>query len=81
MLPRELSEGVVSLNENLSRRALLFGGGDEVAAAAGQSGLRFVLVAGRPLREPVAWGGPIVMNTQEELDRAFAEIQNGTFIQ
>lgn len=64
-----------------SRRALLFGGGDEVAAAAGQSGLRFVLVAGRPLREPVAWGGPIVMNTQEELDRAFAEIQNGTFIQ
>lgn len=45
-----------------------------------REGLRFVLVAGRPLREPVAWGGPIVMNTQAELDQAFAEIDNGTFI-
>ncbi len=44
-------------------------------------GLRFMLIAGRPLREPVAWGGPIVMNTQAELDQAFAEIENGTFIQ
>lgn len=44
-------------------------------------GLRFMLIAGRPLREPVVWGGPIVMNTQAELDQAFAEIENGTFIQ
>lgn len=43
-------------------------------------GLRFMLIAGRPLREPVAWGGPIVMNTQAELDQAFAEIENRTFI-
>ena len=63
-----------------SRRAVLFGGGDVVSVTAGKSGLRFVLVAGRPLREPVAWGGPIVMNTQAELDQAFAEIDNGTFI-
>ena len=40
-----------------------------------------MLIAGRPLREPVVWGGPIVMNTQAELDQAFAEIENGTFIQ
>ena len=44
-------------------------------------GLRFMLIAGRPLREPVAWGGPIVMNTQAELNQAFAEIENRTFIQ
>ena len=63
-----------------SRRAALFGGGDAVEVKAGPEGVRFVLFAGRPLREPVAWGGPVVMNTQQELDRAFAEIDNGTFI-
>ncbi len=63
-----------------SRRAVLFGGGDAVAVTAGPEGLRFMLIAGRPLREPVAWGGPIVMNTQAELDQAYAEIENGTFI-
>ncbi|MEI6148215.1 MAG: pirin family protein, partial [bacterium] len=63
-----------------SHRAVLFGEGDRFAVRAGPEGLRFVLVAGRPLREPIAWGGPIVMNTQEELDQAFAEINNGTFI-
>ncbi len=63
-----------------SRRAVLFGGGDEVSVTAGPEGVRFVLIAGRPLREPVAWGGPIVMNTQAELDQAFAEIENGAFI-
>jgi redox-sensitive bicupin YhaK (pirin superfamily) len=62
------------------RRGVLFGGGDAVAVKAGAEGVRFVLFAGRPLREPVAWGGPIVMNTQQELDQAFAEIESGTFI-
>ena len=62
------------------RRAVLFGGGDEVAVRAGAEGARFVLCAGRPLGEPIAWGGPIVMNTREELDQAFAEIEAGTFI-
>jgi hypothetical protein len=63
-----------------SRRAVLFGEGDEFAVRAGPEGMRFVLFAGRPLREPIAWGGPIVMNTQEELDQAFAEIDNHTFV-
>lgn len=63
-----------------SRRAVLFGDGDEFAVKAEPEGMHFVLFAGRPLREPIAWGGPIVMNTQEELDQAFAEIDNGTFI-
>lgn len=62
------------------RRAVLFGAGDEFAVQAGPEGMRFILFAGRPLREPIAWGGPIVMNTQKELDQAFAELDNGTFI-
>ena len=62
------------------RQAVLFGEGDEFAVQAGSDGMRFLLFAGRPLREPIAWGGPIVMNTQEELEQAFAELDNGTFI-
>lgn len=63
-----------------ARRAVLFGEGDGIAVEAGGTGMRFMLFAGRPLREPIAWGGPIVMNTDEELDRAFEEIRNGTFV-
>lgn len=63
-----------------SRRAVLFHDGDDFAVQAGKTGIRFVLAAGRPLREPIAWGGPIVMNTQEELDQAFEEIDKHTFI-
>jgi redox-sensitive bicupin YhaK (pirin superfamily) len=63
-----------------SHRAILFDEGDAFAVQAGSTGIRFVLVAGRPLCEPIAWGGPIVMNTQEELDQAFTEIKNHTFI-
>jgi len=47
---------------------------------AGDDGVRFLLVSGRPLREPVAWRGPIVMNTQEELRQAFDELDKGTFL-
>lgn len=54
--------------------------GDTVEVTAGGSGARFLLVSGKPLREPVAWGGPIVMNTREELRQAFAELDAGTFI-
>jgi quercetin 2,3-dioxygenase len=53
---------------------------DEVRVKAGTGGARFFLIAGKPLREPVAWGGPIVMNTDEELDEAFRELDNKTFI-
>lgn len=63
-----------------SHRAILFDPGDEFVVKSGPEGIRLVLFAGKPLREPIAWGGPIVMNTSEELKQAFAEIDNGTFI-
>lgn len=63
-----------------SRSALLFDEGDELMAKAAGQGIRFLLFAAKPLHEPVAWGGPIVMNTKEELDLAFDEIRRGTFI-
>lgn len=61
------------------KRAVLFGEGDKLHVKAGPEGVRFLLLTGKPLKEPVAWGGPIVMNTQEELEQAFDEIENGTF--
>ena len=63
-----------------NRSLVLFDRGDEIVVQAGGQGLRFLLVSGKPLEEPVAWYGPIVMNTEEELRRAFADLQNGTFI-
>jgi len=59
---------------------VLFGSGDGVRAVAGPAGARFLLVAGRPLGEPVAWYGPIVMNRKEELSEALRELRNGTFV-
>ena len=59
---------------------VLFEDGDEVTVTAGQEGVRFLLVSGKPIGEPVAWYGPIVMNTQQELRTAFEELQRGTFI-
>ena len=64
-----------------NRSLILFDKGDHVTVQAGEEGVRFLLVSGRPLREPVAWHGPVVMNTQQELIRAFRELQEGTFIQ
>ena len=63
-----------------NRSLVLFDSGDEITVQAGEEGLRFLLVSGRPLEEPVAWRGPIVMNTDEELRRAYAELRDGTFI-
>jgi redox-sensitive bicupin YhaK (pirin superfamily) len=63
-----------------NRSLVLFDRGDEIAVEAGASGIRFLLISGRPLREPVAWYGPIVMNTQEQLRQAFAELDQGTFL-
>ena len=59
---------------------VLFDRGDEIVVQAGPEGIRFLLVSGKPLEEPVAWYGPIVMNSQEELRQAFSELQSGTFI-
>ncbi|HEX5012168.1 MAG TPA: pirin family protein [Planctomycetota bacterium] len=63
-----------------NRTLVLFDKGDEVSVQAGEKGVRFLLVSGQPLKEPVAWYGPIVMNTQEQLREAFAELQDGTFL-
>jgi quercetin 2,3-dioxygenase len=63
-----------------NRSLILFDRGDEVTVQAGDDGIRFLLVSGKPLEEPVAWYGPIVMNTQEQLQQAFTELQEGTFL-
>ena len=64
-----------------NRSLVLFDRGDEVVVQAGDEGIRFLLVSGKPLEEPVAWRGPIVMNTPEELHQAYADLRAGTFIQ
>ena len=61
-------------------RVVLFGDGDSVKVAAGDGGAGLLLASGRPLHEPIAWRGPIVMNTLEELDVAWLELQAGTFV-
>ena len=63
-----------------NRSLVLFDRGDEVSVQAGDEGIRFLLCSGKPLQEPVAWYGPIVMNTQEQLRQAFQELQAGTFL-
>lgn len=80
-----LFEGDAVLHPDARDHALkgtlaVFGEGRSVRIKAGASGARFLFVSGKPLREPIAWGGPIVMNTDEELDRAFEELRQGTFI-
>jgi redox-sensitive bicupin YhaK (pirin superfamily) len=63
-----------------NRTLILFDRGDEVTVQAGPEGVRFLLVSGKPLGEPVAWHGPIVMNTPAEIRQALADLRNGTFI-
>ena len=63
-----------------NRSLVLFDRGDEVVVQAGEDGIRFLLVSGKPLEEPVAWYGPIVMNTQDQLRQAFEELERGTFL-
>ncbi|WP_019851087.1 pirin family protein [Desulfitobacterium sp. PCE1] len=78
-----LIEGDASINGEsvLSKTALLFGEGDYISVSAPpESELRFIFFSAKPLREPIAWGGPIVMNTREELEHAFVELRNGSFI-
>lgn len=78
----ELTGGVgpVSGEESDNRSLVLFDQGDEIVVQAGDEGIRFLLVSGRPIKEPVAWYGPIVMNTRDELVEAYDELRNGTFI-
>jgi quercetin 2,3-dioxygenase len=79
---KENAEGAETLiRERAGNRSLvLFDSGDEVTVQAGEEGIRFLLVSGKPIEEPVAWYGPIVMNTKAELQQAVTELRNGTFI-
>jgi redox-sensitive bicupin YhaK (pirin superfamily) len=71
----------ILVRESTGNRSLVvFDSGDEVTVQAGDQGIRFLLVSGKPLQEPVAWHGPIVMNTQAELQQAISELRDGTFI-
>jgi redox-sensitive bicupin YhaK (pirin superfamily) len=75
------ADGEMLIREQTGNRSLvLFDSGDEVTMRAGDEGIRFLLISGRPLEEPVAWYGPIVMSTQAELQQALSELRNGTFI-
>jgi quercetin 2,3-dioxygenase len=72
---------VLVIREQTGNRSLVvFDSGDEVTVQTGEDGTRFLLISGQPLEEPVAWYGPIVMNTQAELQQAVSELRDGTFI-
>jgi redox-sensitive bicupin YhaK (pirin superfamily) len=66
--------------ETGNRSLVLFDRGDDVTVQAGEQGIRFLLVSGKPIEEPVAWYGPIVMNTRDELQQALQDLRDGTFI-
>jgi redox-sensitive bicupin YhaK (pirin superfamily) len=77
----ELAENTILQQQEIGNRSLvLFDGGDEITVQAGDNGIRFLLVSGKPIEEPVAWYGPIVMNTQAEIQQALTDLQNDTFI-
>ncbi len=81
LLEKEVMGEEVNIRDLSGNRTLIrFGSGDEVTVQAGPEGVRFLLISGAPIEEPVAWHGPIVMNTKAELQTAMAELRNGTFI-
>jgi len=76
-----VGEGATTVRSAVGDRSLvLFDSGDEIVVQAGDAGIRFLLVSGQPIEEPVAWYGPIVMNTEEQLQQAYNELRAGTFI-
>jgi len=78
---KQIDDREVQIREQTGNRSLvMFDSGDEVTVQAGEHGIRFLLVSGKPIAEPVAWYGPIVMNTQAELQQAIAQLRHGTFI-
>jgi len=78
---KEIDGNEIHVRESTGNRSLvIFDKGDEITVQAGEEGIRFLLISGKPLKEPVAWYGPIVMNTQNELQQAIGELQAGTFI-
>ncbi|MDT8327947.1 MAG: pirin family protein [Roseovarius sp.] len=81
LLEKEVAGQEVNIRDLSGNRTLIrFGTGDEVTVQAGPEGIRFLLISGAPIAEPVAWHGPIVMNTKAELRTAMADLRNGTFI-
>lgn len=81
LLEKEVAGKEVNIRDLSGNRTLVrFGTGDEVTVTAGPQGIRFLLISGAPIQEPVAWHGPIVMNTQAEIRQAMADLRNGTFI-
>jgi redox-sensitive bicupin YhaK (pirin superfamily) len=81
LLEKEVGGEEYNIRDMSGNRTLVkFGTGDEVTVQAGPEGIRFLLISGAPLQEPVAWHGPIVMNTHEEIMQAVKELRNGTFI-
>jgi len=81
LLEKEVQGQELNIRDMSGDRTLVsFGAGDEVTVQAGDDGIRFLLISGAPIQEPVAWHGPIVMNTQAELQQAMADLRNGTFI-
>lgn len=81
LLEKEVAGAEVNIRDLSGDRTLIrFGTGDEVTLQAGPSGVRFLLISGAPIEEPVAWHGPIVMNTREEIQQAVSDLRNGTFI-
>ena len=78
---KDTAQGEALIRERTGNRSLVvFDSGDEVTVQAGDDGIRFLLISGKPIEEPVAWYGPIVMNTQAELQQAVAELRDGSFI-
>lgn len=81
LLEKEVKGQEVNIRDLSGDRTLVsFGTGDEVTVQAGPDGIRFLLISGAPIAEPVAWHGPIVMNTQAEIQQAIRDLRNGTFI-
>ncbi len=81
LLEKEVMGEEVNIRDMSGNRTLIrFGTGDEITVQAGDEGIRFLLISGAPIEEPVAWHGPIVMNTQDELRQAIKDLNNGTFI-
>lgn len=79
---KEVAGEEINIRDMTGNRTLVnFDTGDEITVQSGPDGIRFLLISGQPIQEPVAWHGPIVMNTQDELRQAMKDLQNGTFIQ
>ena len=85
-VPRAVTTETVGMGEATTpspignRSLVVFDRGDEVVVESGEKGIRFLLVSGKPIKEPIAWRGPMVMNTEAEIRQAFAEYQDGSFL-